>query len=544
VDVFQDLPLETGTVTAYAVSSALPYWPTVATESLWRTAQQDLNGDGLAELLNPRFGFADAFNFDIAGAAPLAASDAKRTSGPWVDLTGFAIDHGPALLLIDNYLGGAYDGAVDEELIPKLFMSAPHIHGALVQLFPDWPDIPSIVSWSSAVTYGTAGEALLEIADDGTFCEPRNAGIQRLVVQFSKVINPATFTSSSVQIAGHNINGDDVDLGGVIISTSTRNGDIAGVIDFSQALPNAARYVVRIQGVTDVVGNPLAGDNDRIIVALIGDVSGDSAVNPIDVNLLDSVLRTTVPPTDARYDLNGDAKVDLADMTGLVVDTIGTSMADTNLDYKVNILDLGNLANRYGQAGSFCDGDANCDGILNILDLGDLANDYGKTYPVPVGALADAAAPGAAELGLPAVGTESDITATASRLARAKGEILRFAQNDNSAAAPAMREQGPVWEAASLQSTIENRQSKMPLILRFAQNDSSPGAQPRRFGPPLRAVRGESATGSTADGPAFSSVRTAGPRSLRRFSVEDSLVVPLDLFELLQTAGMMGIPCP
>jgi hypothetical protein len=57
-------------------------------------------------------------------------------------------------------------------------------------------------------------------------------------------------------------------------------------------------------------------------------------------------------------------------------------MADTDLDHTVGILDLGNLANKYGQAGTFKDGDTDMNGTIDILDLGNLANDYGKNFPV------------------------------------------------------------------------------------------------------------------------------------------------------------------
>jgi hypothetical protein len=55
-------------------------------------------------------------------------------------------------------------------------------------------------------------------------------------------------------------------------------------------------------------------------------------------------------------------------------------MADTNLDHGVDILDLGNLANKYGQAGSFGDGDTDGNGVIDILDAGDLASDYVKIF--------------------------------------------------------------------------------------------------------------------------------------------------------------------
>lgn len=115
--------------------------------------------------------------------------------------------------------------------------------------------------------------------------------------------------------------------------------------------------------------------------AVRGDFNGDGAVDLADVNLLYAVLGTTVPPTDAAFDLIPDGKVDIADARELVERIICTSLADTNLDRVVDVVDLGNLSNRYGQPGGFADGDTNGDGVVNVLDLGNLANDYDKAFP-------------------------------------------------------------------------------------------------------------------------------------------------------------------
>jgi len=86
------------------------------------------------------------------------------------------------------------------------------------------------------------------------------------------------------------------------------------------------------------------------------------------------------PRTAGHGNFNGDGKVDIADAREMVEVIVGTSMADTNLDKKVDIMDLGNLANKCGLPGTFSDGDTEGNGRVDILDLGNLANDYGKTY--------------------------------------------------------------------------------------------------------------------------------------------------------------------
>jgi hypothetical protein len=132
-----------------------------------------------------------------------------------------------------------------------------------------------------------------------------------------------------------------------------------------------------------VHGRALASDEVRTLfdARIRGDFNGDGNVDIADVDAIYAVLGTNVPPADAKFDLTNDAKVDLADARELIQVIIGTSMADTNLDKSVDILDLGNLANRYGMSGGFGDGDTDGNGVIDIVDLGNLANDYGITYP-------------------------------------------------------------------------------------------------------------------------------------------------------------------
>jgi len=131
-----------------------------------------------------------------------------------------------------------------------------------------------------------------------------------------------------------------------------------------------------------VYGRALANDEVRTLfdARIRGDFNGDGKVNIEDVDAIYAILGTNSPPTDARFDLTNDGKVDITDARELVQVIIGTSMADTNLDKSVDIVDLGNLANGYGMSGGFGDGDTDGNGVIDILDLGNLANDYGKTY--------------------------------------------------------------------------------------------------------------------------------------------------------------------
>ncbi len=271
-------PLEVGTTTVYGGGASILHTPQKAIESLWAMSQLDLNQpllpeqDRIADLLHPRFGFADAFNLDVAdgaisgsydpadlvtdpipreaesgtgdgsveprgnasgqesvllhdgdsrsmsfdleepgtldfvvrysndgspdwiqvkldttpvglfttqntrppGGAPGSGWDVffssgpigsvsipagshtvevevlqsdqygveidlvnldPKPTGPWANFTGFSIDHGPMLVMIDNYL--------EDNFIPNLFMSNAGIQSALSTLFPDFhPPMP------------------------------------------------------------------------------------------------------------------------------------------------------------------------------------------------------------------------------------------------------------------------------------------------------------------------------------------------------------------------------------------------------------------
>jgi hypothetical protein len=118
-------PLEVGTVTVYGVGSAIVHTPDHAIAALWEAYRQGM--------FHPRFGFGDAYNLNVADALIPGCVDARearilRATGPWKQFTGFAIDVGPMLILIDSYLANQF--------VPRLFMSYATVHDALHRLFP------------------------------------------------------------------------------------------------------------------------------------------------------------------------------------------------------------------------------------------------------------------------------------------------------------------------------------------------------------------------------------------------------------------------
>jgi hypothetical protein len=111
-----------------------------------------------------------------------------------------------------------------------------------------------------------------------------------------------------------------VDLAGLGTATSTAQGDTVGVIDFAPALPDVARYLVRIEGVTDVAGAPLSGDGDRVFTALSGDANGDLRTNAVDLSYV-WAHRTAgiddVSVDQVRADVNGDGRVNAIDLSSI-----------------------------------------------------------------------------------------------------------------------------------------------------------------------------------------------------------------------------------
>jgi hypothetical protein len=181
------------------------------------------------------------------------------------------------------------------------------------------PIPPEITAWYSAADHARGiGEVMLDIPDDGSFCEPRGAGLGRLIVQFSEAMDPGSFTPDCVEIAGLDSNNQPVDLSGLVVGTHLRDNDEAGVITFTDALPDCARYAVRLGGVTDTTGLELTGDTDRVLTALCGDVSGDLRVNATDFSRVRGARTRLIDPASVdqvRADVSCDGRVNAIDLS-------------------------------------------------------------------------------------------------------------------------------------------------------------------------------------------------------------------------------------
>ncbi len=156
--------------------------------------------------------------------------------------------------------------------------------------------LPVITAWYSVVGHGTQGDGFLNL-DDTTatmeFVEPRYLGTSssRLVVAFSKAIDPASFTTRSVLILGKGTAGTVIPPAVAAVNPVSDSGNTRFEIVLNSPWPNQARYKVALAmggpyAVKDMAGNPLdpAGPrNPERLAVLQGDCTGNGSVNNQDV---------------------------------------------------------------------------------------------------------------------------------------------------------------------------------------------------------------------------------------------------------------------
>ncbi len=268
-------------------------------------------GEGGIELTNTGGGSLEILDVVLPADSPFAAPY------PPVPLPA-TIEPGESMLLPVAVYPTAL-GAISETLhIISNDATSPDV---TVELLAEGIDTtpPTAGAWHSSSEHAEGvGEALLEIPDDGAFCEPRTAGVTRLVIEFSEAVDAASFTPGSVRLAGNDQAGDPVDLSGIVTSTSTTNGDTVAVIELTPALPDVGRYIVQIEGVMDLAGNPLAGDNNRVFTAMAGDATGDLRVNAIDLSYIwprRTTLIDGVSADQTRSDVTCDGRINAIDLS-------------------------------------------------------------------------------------------------------------------------------------------------------------------------------------------------------------------------------------
>jgi autotransporter-associated beta strand protein len=122
-----------------------------------------------------------------------------------------------------------------------------------------------------------------------------------------------------VDLAGNGVGNVSINTSAITAHIVLRGSSIV-VIDFSQQLPDVARYAVRLDGVTDASGVTLGGVNQRQLTALKGDVDGDLKVTTADGVFLNQQFVSSINPfnsTQVRSDYNQDGLVNVADMSNM-----------------------------------------------------------------------------------------------------------------------------------------------------------------------------------------------------------------------------------
>ncbi len=144
----------------------------------------------------------------------------------------------------------------------------------------------------------------------------------------------------------------------------------------------AGAYTLVVRSASSVVEEyALAWD----ATVLTGDFTGDALRTPSDIELLLRATPGTLPTGRALFDLNDDYVVNRSpDVSGSDADfwvrsLMQTQYGDTNLDRRIDFLDLLALARNYSMAGdkTWLEGSFNGDGVVGFADLLTMARNYG-----------------------------------------------------------------------------------------------------------------------------------------------------------------------
>ncbi len=161
-------------------------------------------------------------------------------------------------------------------------------------------------------THGDAGELDVHLPlPGGTEC--RSGALRNVILLFSE---PVQANDGSLDI------NDEVTLattppGGTITGLSIAgNGlelhvDITGVVDEWCV---GLTVETGTEGITDLDGNQLTGDNEVYIQVLEGNTNGDDHTDLIDMAQVKSKNGSPVAGADVRFDVNLDGRIDLIDM--------------------------------------------------------------------------------------------------------------------------------------------------------------------------------------------------------------------------------------
>ena len=108
------------------------------------------------------------------------------------------------------------------------------------------------------------------------------------------------------------------------------------------------------------------------ILAQPADFDQDGDVDTDDIDLLSANFG------NAMYDLNGDGTADAGDVDYMLDTILFTVRGDTNLDGKVDLIDLATFGENYGATSAgWAQGDTDGNGTVDLLDLARFGESYG-----------------------------------------------------------------------------------------------------------------------------------------------------------------------
>ncbi len=340
------------------------------------------------------------FGFALSAAETAAHNNLQRGAGPTLGtLDGsfdfdppnptypFSFDYGSAIGNITFDTDTDNNGVTDSEIVLNDFWHFDHtapvpftkfdfysvalhelLHAVGFGTADSWDDLASGTNWS--------GSEVIALLGSGT----------NVLDSDSSHIKEGTMSPSIVDGA----------MQEVVLDPSITNGDRKFLTELDLAF-------LRDIGWDTISTNPVPGDFD-----------GDGDVDGADINQYIGKIGTTVPPTDARFDLDGDNDVDVDDYklhattllewnnTGAGQSGVGTLLGDVNRDGAVTLVDLDTLGSNFSQAGGWAIGDSSGDGAVSLVDLDNIGTFFGQSVVAAPNNVPEPAA--LALLGLGAVG--------------------------------------------------------------------------------------------------------------------------------------------
>jgi hypothetical protein len=209
--------------------------------------------------------------------------------------------------------------------------------------------LPHVLSWESIVQHGTDGQEFgLELTPDGRFTESRISGVQKLEIQFSEPIHPASALTGSLTLGADLLN-DEAESSNwdalkvlPIWSEDHRSVRLA----FQTPLEEIGTYQIRWSGLEALNGTAVLEGVNRVFHVMPGDVNGDHRVNNLDLGAVRSLGYVYPGEMDLQHeiasDFNADGKVDLLDEQ-YIIDHRGTFASHLNVPqllYHVPLIDL------------------------------------------------------------------------------------------------------------------------------------------------------------------------------------------------------------